>query len=257
MAPDEEVSCPPSRSGNCLLSTQEHHSFFLETSFSMSSLSCFTSPLVFLLHSAVSVFQGFHSFIHSFSQQIFIKHLSTLCSGAALVLVQLSCKHTVLFFQTAGAGLTHLTFILFLFHFLNTIVFYCWSELQPSLSIPLDSEEAMPFLFHFSGLCPESGQILQSRQCSGHPDGVVSENFPKWCLSSLGAHPHAVALLLFSKQLSSAWTHLCFFTSSFSLVLPLFGHWHKPYRPCLFCFGPGSITSNFCFLIIISFSLQY
>lgn len=33
----------------------------------------------------------------------------------------------------------------------------------------------MTFSFHFSGLCPESGQKLQSRQGSGHPDGMINE----------------------------------------------------------------------------------
>lgn len=72
---------------------------------------------------------------------------------------------------------------------------------------------------------------------------MVNETFLKWCLSSMGAYqpcprpPQSYYLILNNI--------LCFSTSSFSLVLPLFGHQLKPYRPCIFCFRPGSIISNF------------
>lgn len=78
----------------------------------------------------------------------------------------------------AGAGLTHQMFILFLFHFLDTLVFYSWSELQPSFSL-LDSKEVMPLSFLFSGSCPgiRLDNAVQTRTWTGN--SMVTEISPK------------------------------------------------------------------------------
>lgn len=100
-------------------------------------------PLVllfgFFLHWAVSMSQDFiRSSIHFLSQHL----LSIYC--------------VPLYFIHGAKVQAHSLVILALYcfsHFLNTTVFYSWSGLQPFLSIPLDGEEVMPFLFHFSGWC--------------------------------------------------------------------------------------------------------
>lgn len=190
-------------------------------------------PLVllfgFFLHWAVSMSQDFiRSSIHFLSQHL----LSIYC--------------VPLYFIHGAKVQAHSRVILALycfFHFLNTAVFYSWSGLQPFLSIPLDGEEVMPFLFHFSGHCGWTG--------SGQPGGAVCGVYPSGAFSSWGPHPiQSLAVLLWM-------THLCFCASPFSPVLTLPGHWLQPHRPRLFCFGTGSFISNFYFSIIIALFSQH
>lgn len=123
--------------------------------------------------------QGCRWFIHSLSQQIFTERLpcapQCFIHGARLQAPGPASLASWGWFDTAGF------YIVSLFHFLNTSIFYSWSQLQPSLSIPLDGEEVMPCLFHFSRWCLWVGLDTTAQTHSGQPGGA---------LSSRGPHPH-------------------------------------------------------------------
>ena len=126
-------------------------------------------PLVllfgFFLHWAVSMSQDFiRSSIHFLSQHL----LSIYCVPPYFIHGAKVQAHSRVIPASWGWPNTPEFYIVSFFQFLNTAVFYSWSGLQPFLSIPLDGEEVMPFLFHFSGWCTwvrldtAAGQVLDS-----------------------------------------------------------------------------------------------